>query len=238
MNAIPPFSHPVNLDMLWDVLVEELNTSSTDPNLLYLFQSNIRPFLEKSNPKTNVLELNKRFLNQMLTAASMLGLGGGGHGSGSNPARIHIHSDTLDTDTVMDFNEFDQPRPAAIDFSDPLPASSSSSVPQEDKIKITSVESLLSSLVSQRNNDVLIPLPPPPPSSLKRVTWNDPMMPHPPLQYDQPPPSAPWMVDRPPMVPVPTAVLLSTSDIATLLNAINDKLDRLLLMNSSDRNTA
>jgi len=70
------FVNKDNLELLWEVLLDELNINQTNTNLITnvktIFQSNINLFVSRSNPKTTILEQNKQFLNQVLLAVNQL----------------------------------------------------------------------------------------------------------------------------------------------------------------------
>jgi hypothetical protein len=76
MNNLSQFVNKDNLELLWEVLLDELNINKTNTNLISniktIFESNINLFTSRSNPKTNILELNKQFLNQVLLAVNQL----------------------------------------------------------------------------------------------------------------------------------------------------------------------
>jgi len=65
-----------NLELLWEVLLDELHINKTNniliSNVKTIFESNINLFVSRSNPKTNILEQNKQFLNQVLLAVNQL----------------------------------------------------------------------------------------------------------------------------------------------------------------------
>ena len=70
------FTTKHNLQLLWDVLLDELNINMTNKNLFNniqtVFDSNINPFLTKANPKSNIMNLNKEFLSQVVLAVNRL----------------------------------------------------------------------------------------------------------------------------------------------------------------------
>ena len=70
------FVNKNNLELLWEVLLDELNINKTNTNLIsnvkIIFDSNINLFLTRSNPKSNILDLNKQFLSQVLLAVNQL----------------------------------------------------------------------------------------------------------------------------------------------------------------------
>jgi len=70
------FVNKDNLELLWEVLLDELHINKTNTNVISnvktIFESNINLFVFRSNPKTNILEQNKQFLNQVLLAVNQL----------------------------------------------------------------------------------------------------------------------------------------------------------------------
>jgi hypothetical protein len=70
------FINPDNLDILWEVLLDELNINIENKSLLsnirLVFESNLKLFTAKSNPNTNIINLNKQFLSQLLVAVNKL----------------------------------------------------------------------------------------------------------------------------------------------------------------------
>ena len=70
------FTNKQNLELLWDVLLDELHVNVSDKKLIgnikTIFQSNISPFTTRANPKLNIMELNKQFLSQVVLAVHRL----------------------------------------------------------------------------------------------------------------------------------------------------------------------
>lgn len=70
------FANKDNLELLWEVLLDELRINKTNTNVISnvktIFESNIKLFTSRSNPKTDILEQNKQFLNQVLIAVNQL----------------------------------------------------------------------------------------------------------------------------------------------------------------------
>jgi len=77
-NIINIFSNKENLNMLWEVLLDELNIKSNSNNkavvngIQAVFHSNISPFIKKINPSSGLMEINKLFLKQVLIAVNRL----------------------------------------------------------------------------------------------------------------------------------------------------------------------
>ena len=70
------FTNKQNLELLWDVLLDELHVNISDKKLIEniktIFQSNISPFTTRANTKLNIMELNKKFLSQVVLAVNRL----------------------------------------------------------------------------------------------------------------------------------------------------------------------
>jgi hypothetical protein len=70
------FINPDNLDILWEVLLDELNINIENKSLLsnirLVFESNFKLFTAKLNPNSNIINLNKQFLSQLLVAVNKL----------------------------------------------------------------------------------------------------------------------------------------------------------------------
>jgi hypothetical protein len=76
MSVLSQFTNKQNLNLLWDVLLDELhiNTSNTKliRNIRSVFESNIKPFTARINHKSNIMDLNKQFLSQVVLAVNRL----------------------------------------------------------------------------------------------------------------------------------------------------------------------
>lgn len=76
MSTLSQFKNKENLRLLWDVLLDELNINLTNKNIVNnirtVFESNINPFTSRVNPKSNIMELNKQFLSQVVLAVNRL----------------------------------------------------------------------------------------------------------------------------------------------------------------------
>lgn len=70
------FTNKQNLQLLWDVLLDELKINNSNKSLINnirtVFESNINPFTSRANHKLNVMELNKQFLSQIVLAVNKL----------------------------------------------------------------------------------------------------------------------------------------------------------------------
>jgi hypothetical protein len=76
MNNLQQFKTVKNVNMLWEVLLDELkinqqNTSLVS-NIRSVFENNISLFLSKANPNSGLMNLNKIFLSQIVTAVNRL----------------------------------------------------------------------------------------------------------------------------------------------------------------------
>ena len=73
---ISQFNNKQNFALLWEVLLDELNINMSNTSLLKniktVFESNIQPFMSKANPRSNIIELNKLFLSQVVIAVNKL----------------------------------------------------------------------------------------------------------------------------------------------------------------------
>ena len=76
MNNLSQFSTKQNISLLWDVLLDELcintNNKPLVTNIRTVFESNIKLFTARCNPKTHIMELNKQFLSQVVFAVNRL----------------------------------------------------------------------------------------------------------------------------------------------------------------------
>jgi hypothetical protein len=76
MSNISQFTTNQNLNLLWDVLLDELHINRSNNSLMSnirtIFESNIKPFTTRSKPSTNIMDLNKQFLSQVVLAVNRL----------------------------------------------------------------------------------------------------------------------------------------------------------------------
>jgi len=76
MSNLSQFTNKENVSLLWDILLDELHINTNNKpltsNVRTVFDSNIKPFTATSNPKTNIMELNKQFLSQVVLAINRL----------------------------------------------------------------------------------------------------------------------------------------------------------------------
>lgn len=76
MNNFTQFMSKDNINLLWDVLLDELHVNPTNKSLIsnvkIVFESNIKPFTARINPNANIMDLNKQFLSQVVLAVNKL----------------------------------------------------------------------------------------------------------------------------------------------------------------------
>ena len=76
MSNLSQFNNKPNINLLWDVLLDELcintNNKTLVTNIKTVFESNIKLFTARCNPKTHIMELNKQFLSQVVFAVNRL----------------------------------------------------------------------------------------------------------------------------------------------------------------------
>lgn len=80
MTTTTKFSKRENIKMLWDILLGELGINnnankSMVPNIQYIFEQNMSPFIQENNKgvkKKSLMELNKEFLGQVVFAVYKL----------------------------------------------------------------------------------------------------------------------------------------------------------------------
>jgi hypothetical protein len=76
MSNLSQFTNKQNLSLLWEVLLDELNINISNKyivnNIRTVFESNINPFSSRANPNSNIMELNKQFLSQVVLAVHRL----------------------------------------------------------------------------------------------------------------------------------------------------------------------
>ena len=70
------FTNKQNIQLLWEVLLDELqinnNNKSLVNNIRNVFESNIHPFTSRTKPNASIIELNKQFLSQVVLAVNKL----------------------------------------------------------------------------------------------------------------------------------------------------------------------
>jgi hypothetical protein len=75
-NNLQQFKTNKNINMLWEVLLDELNINPQNTaivtNIRSVFESNVNPFLARANPNSGLMNLNKIFLTQIVAAVNRL----------------------------------------------------------------------------------------------------------------------------------------------------------------------
>ena len=76
MSNLSQFTNKQNINLLWSILLDELQINQNNvkmvTNLKTVFESNIKPFTSKTNPRSSIMELNKQFLGQVVLAVNQL----------------------------------------------------------------------------------------------------------------------------------------------------------------------
>lgn len=157
------FSSKPNLNMLWEVLLDELKVEASNHpvinTLQMIFTNNLTHFTNKANPITPVMELNKQFLSQVVLAFNKV------FSENKDVKRIKISDEEVSSvpykiedihssrQTVFE-NEFKRKqidmetmmtpqKPKNLDFSDAT---------KDTKIK--SMDSLVAQLLVERSRDI------------------------------------------------------------------------------------
>jgi hypothetical protein len=171
-NLQSQFTNKDNLNLLWNVLLDEFQIDSSNINLInnikFVFESNINPFISRANKRSNIMELNKQFLSQVVLAVNKLfpnftNFNGVKQNQEQNIKRITIYSDEdvinepykIEDIQASRQSEFDKnveqkrldmenymtpQKPKDLDFSD-----------KNSDVKITSMGSLIAEKMAQRN---------------------------------------------------------------------------------------
>ena len=76
MNNITQFLTNKNIQILWEVLLDELRIEPTNnqivSNIRTVFESNVNPFTSRAPKNTSLVDLNKQFLSQVVLAVNRL----------------------------------------------------------------------------------------------------------------------------------------------------------------------
>ena len=151
-----------NIELLWDVLLDELcidvNNKQLSGNIRVVFEKNISPFVARANPNANLIELNKTFLKQLIIAINKL------FPSLRNMKKIQIGDEFSDkpykiedihTARQSDFEkQLEQKRH---DFEVSMNPSKPNEMDFSDKFqetKITSMDALIAETLAKRNFDL------------------------------------------------------------------------------------
>jgi hypothetical protein len=162
MSNIQRFTNKQNLLLLWSILLDELNINKSNTtmlqNLRTVFDNNIPPFSTRANPNTNIMELNKQFLSQIIIAVNRL------FPQEQNIKRITISNEPviepykiedIQASRQSDFenevkrkqmeldNYMSPQKPKPLDFAD-----------HTSDGKITAMDSLLAEKMNQRNLEI------------------------------------------------------------------------------------
>jgi hypothetical protein len=168
MNSLQQFTIKKNINMLWDVLLDELNidieNKTITTNIRSIFEGNINPFLSHANPASGLMNLNKLFLSQVLTAINRLfpnlkqdqeqqqmKLISIGDETTDEPYKVEDIHNARQTDFEKQVNqrrnEFDNlvnvKKPKEVDFTD-----------KTENSKIREMEALIAETVAKRNFDI------------------------------------------------------------------------------------
>ena len=166
LNNLQQFKTIKNINMLWEVLLDELNintqNTSLAANVRSVFESNINPFLARANPNSGLMNLNKIFLTQIVAAVNRLFpninqqppvklINISDEIVSSEPYKVEdIHNarqTEFETQVNQRRNDFDNlvtvKKPKELDFSDKAETS-----------KIKEMEALIAETIAKRNFDI------------------------------------------------------------------------------------
>ena len=166
LNNLQQFKTVKNINMLWEVLLDELNISkqntSLTANVRSVFESNINPFLARANPNSGLMNLNKIFLTQIVAAVNRLFpninqqppvklINISDEIINSEPYKVEDIHTARQTEFESQVNqrrsEFDNlvtvKKPKEVDFSD-----------KADISKIKEMEALIAETIAKRNFDI------------------------------------------------------------------------------------
>ena len=171
-NLREQFTNKENLNLLWNVLLDEFNINNSNKKLInnikIVFESNINPFILKANPRSNIMELNKLFLSQVVLAVNKL-LTNASSNTNANSNNVFKKITISDEDILNEpykiediqssrQNEFDKSleqkrmdlenymtpqKPKELNFSD-----------NNSDSKITSMDSLIAEKMAERNLEI------------------------------------------------------------------------------------
>lgn len=166
LNNLQQFKTVKNINMLWEVLLDELNinkqNTSLTANVRSVFESNINPFLARANPNSGLMNLNKIFLTQIVAAVNRLFpninqqpqvklINISDEVVSSEPYKVEDIHNARQTEFESQVNqrrsEFDNlvtvKKPKEVDFSDKAEIS-----------KIKEMEALIAETIAKRNFDI------------------------------------------------------------------------------------
>lgn len=164
-NNLQHFKTNKNINMLWEVLLDELNINPQNTaivtNIRSVFESNINPFLARANPNSGLMNLNKIFLTQIVAAVNRLF-----PNINQQPVKLINISDEIvnaepykvedihnarqtefETQVNQRRNDFESlvmvKKPQELDFSD-----------KAENSKIKEMEALIAETIAKRNFDI------------------------------------------------------------------------------------
>jgi hypothetical protein len=160
MSDIPRFLEKTNINLLWEVLMDEININGNNSELMHnikaMFTNNANHFITKDNNSIKLVELNKHFLRQIISSVNKLVFD-------SQIKKITITNEVInepykiedihlsrqhefESQVINKRNELEQfmtpQKPKELDFSD-----------KKKDGKITEMDSLLAEKLAERNAD-------------------------------------------------------------------------------------
>ena len=164
-SNLQQFTKKENINLLWDVLLDELNINTNNKaivsNIKSVFESNVKPFTSRANSKAPIMELNKLFLGQVVLAVNRLFPQ---LKQDQNIKKITITNEVVaEPYRIEDIqsarqnefeNEFEKKR---MDLDNYMTPQKPKSVDFTDKFveeKITGMDSLLAEKMNQRNLEI------------------------------------------------------------------------------------
>jgi hypothetical protein len=165
MNNITQFKKKDNLALLLEVLLDELQIDIQNKkvvsNIRTIFESNINPFINKTNPQNTLVDLNKLFLKQVSVAINRLMPN---IKQESQIKKITISDEEINQPyTIEDIqafrqNEFDRKlEQQRIDFENTINPKKPKEVDftyNEKEGKITEMEHLIADTIARRNYEL------------------------------------------------------------------------------------
>ena len=165
MNNLQQFTIKKNINMLWEVLLDEININQENKtmmtNIRAVFESNVNPFLARANVNSGLMNLNKLFLSQVLTAVNRLfpnlqqekqmKLINISNETIEEPYKVEDIHNARQTDFEKQVNQRRSDfvnlvtikKPKEVDFSD-----------KAENSKIKEMEALIAETISKRNFDI------------------------------------------------------------------------------------
>lgn len=151
--------------MLWEVLLDEININQENKtmmtNIRAVFESNVTPFLARANVNSGLMNLNKLFLSQVLTAVNRLFPN---LQQEKQMKLINISNETIDepykVEDIHNARQTDfekQVNQRRSDFEDLVTIKKPQEVDFSDKAensKIKEMEALIAETIAKRNFDI------------------------------------------------------------------------------------